>query len=73
MEEEDCEEGEIREPGQKIYMKPTCRFFLRGHCTWGVNCRFLHPGVNDKGGYDHLLIYLLRDISGNISCLNTKK
>jgi len=48
-EEEDCEEGEIREPGQKIYQKPTCRFFLRGHCTWGINCRFLHPGVNDKG------------------------
>lgn len=22
-----------------------------GHCTWGMNCRFIHPGVNDKGNY----------------------
>ncbi|XP_052229764.1 zinc finger CCCH domain-containing protein 18-like isoform X2 [Dreissena polymorpha] len=49
--EEDCEEGEIREPGQKIFLKPTCRFFMRGHCTWGINCRFIHPGINDKGNY----------------------
>ena len=48
-EEEDCEEGEIREEGSKPFVKPTCRFFMRGHCTWGTNCRFLHPGVNDKG------------------------
>ena len=47
--EEDCEEGEIKEPGSKPFVKPHCRFFMRGHCTWGINCRFLHPGVNDKG------------------------
>ncbi|XP_027241473.1 zinc finger CCCH domain-containing protein 18 isoform X2 [Cricetulus griseus] len=22
-----------------------------GNCTWGMNCRFIHPGVNDKGNY----------------------
>ncbi|KAK3606704.1 hypothetical protein CHS0354_013547 [Potamilus streckersoni] len=50
--DEDCEEGEIREPGtRKPSVKPICRFYLRGHCTWGVNCRFIHPGVNDKGNY----------------------
>lgn len=51
LDEEECEEGEIMEPGSKPYVKPTCRFFMRGHCTWGINCRFLHPGVNDKGNY----------------------
>ncbi|XP_041375427.1 zinc finger CCCH domain-containing protein 18-like [Gigantopelta aegis] len=51
-EEEDCEEGEIREPGfRRQSAKPICRFFLRGSCTWGLNCRFLHPGINDKGNY----------------------
>ncbi|CAC5396642.1 ZC3H18 [Mytilus coruscus] len=50
--DDDCEEGEIKEPGsRKPFVKPTCRFFMRGLCTWGSNCRFLHPGVNDKGNY----------------------
>ncbi|KAL5021690.1 hypothetical protein ScPMuIL_000845 [Solemya velum] len=50
--DEDCEEGEIKEPGgRRIYTKPTCRFYIKGHCTWGMNCRFLHPGINDKGNY----------------------
>lgn len=25
--------------------------FIAGNCTWGMNCRFIHPGVNDKGNY----------------------
>ncbi|KAB0404684.1 hypothetical protein E2I00_019642 [Balaenoptera physalus] len=25
--------------------------FQAGNCTWGMNCRFIHPGVNDKGNY----------------------
>ncbi|PVD20540.1 hypothetical protein C0Q70_18696 [Pomacea canaliculata] len=51
-EDDDCEEGEIKEPGsRRPFVKPTCRFYLRGACTWGMNCRFLHPGVNDKGNY----------------------
>ncbi|KAL8589999.1 hypothetical protein ACOMHN_007024 [Nucella lapillus] len=51
--DDDCEEGEIKEPGivKKPFVKPTCRFFMRGTCTWGMNCRFLHPGINDKGNY----------------------
>ncbi|XP_048731663.2 zinc finger CCCH domain-containing protein 18-like isoform X2 [Ostrea edulis] len=50
--DEDCEEGEIREPGtRKPFIPPICRFFTRGVCTWGNNCRFIHPGVNDKGNY----------------------
>ncbi len=24
---------------------------LTGNCTWGMICRFIHPGVNDKGNY----------------------
>lgn len=26
-------------------------FSFPGNCTWGMNCRFIHPGVNDKGNY----------------------
>lgn len=26
-------------------------FVFLGNCTWGMNCRFIHPGVNDKGNY----------------------
>ena len=29
--------------------RETCRFFERGNCTWGDRCRFVHPGVNDRG------------------------
>ncbi|GFR75919.1 zinc finger CCCH domain-containing protein 18-like [Elysia marginata] len=57
LSDDDCEEGEIKEPGsRKPFIKPMCRFFQRGHCTWGVNCRFLHPGVNDKGNYQMIEI-----------------
>lgn len=42
------------------YCPPTVGFFgvfshwtfvSLGNCTWGMNCRFIHPGVNDKGNY----------------------
>ncbi|KAH9502421.1 hypothetical protein Btru_075639 [Bulinus truncatus] len=57
LSDDDCEEGEIKEPGsKKPFVKPMCRFFQRGNCTWGVNCRFLHPGVNDKGNYQMIEI-----------------
>jgi len=54
---EDLEEGEVSDepesgshPTNKNKM-PICRFFGKGQCTWGSNCRFLHPGVIDKGLY----------------------
>ncbi|GFN91351.1 Zinc finger ccch domain-containing protein 18-like [Plakobranchus ocellatus] len=57
LSDDDCEEGEIKEPGaRKPFIKPMCRFFQRGNCTWGINCRFLHPGVNDKGNYQMIEI-----------------
>uniref|UniRef100_A0A0B7A1V9 C3H1-type domain-containing protein n=1 Tax=Arion vulgaris TaxID=1028688 RepID=A0A0B7A1V9_9EUPU len=57
LSDDDCEEGEIKEPGsKKPFVKPMCRFFQRGNCTWGINCRFLHPGINDKGNYQMIEI-----------------
>lgn len=26
-----------------------CRFFMRGSCTWGNSCRYIHPAPPDKG------------------------
>lgn len=57
--EDDCEEGEIKEmddddspysddrPHVERALSPPsiCRFYLRGTCTWGGNCRFHHPGT----------------------------
>ncbi|KAE8296029.1 Zinc finger CCCH domain-containing protein 18 [Larimichthys crocea] len=50
--DDDLEEGEVKDPSdRKIRPRPICRFFIKGNCTWGMNCRFIHPGVNDKGNY----------------------
>ena len=27
-----------------------CRFFMRGSCTWGIDCRFLHPAPPNNTG-----------------------
>ncbi|XP_058530166.1 zinc finger CCCH domain-containing protein 18 isoform X2 [Ochotona princeps] len=55
IEDDDLEEGEVKDPSdRKVRPRPTCRFFMKGNCTWGVNCRFIHPGVNDKGNYSLL-------------------
>ena len=35
-------------PGPTV-PREICRFFERGHCTYGDRCRFIHPGINDKG------------------------
>lgn len=52
------EEGEVIEEGDSSgalsLRKKVCRYFLYGGCTWGISCRFLHPGVNDKGAYQML-------------------
>lgn len=49
------EEGEVTDEDEKrpeeTEPKPVCRFYTRGQCTWGMSCRFLHPGVTDKGNY----------------------
>lgn len=52
---EDLEEGEVSDEDdarpEETEPRPVCRFFSRGQCTWGASCRFLHPGVTDKGNY----------------------
>uniref|UniRef100_A0A6M2DT82 Putative zinc finger ccch domain-containing protein 18-like isoform x2 n=1 Tax=Xenopsylla cheopis TaxID=163159 RepID=A0A6M2DT82_XENCH len=50
LEEGEVTDGEENRP-EETEPRPVCRFFARGQCTWGVSCRFLHPGVTDKGNY----------------------
>lgn len=54
-EKEELEEGEVTDEDEvrpeETEPRPVCRFFSRGQCTWGASCRFLHPGVTDKGKY----------------------
>ncbi|XP_019763725.2 zinc finger CCCH domain-containing protein 18 isoform X2 [Dendroctonus ponderosae] len=54
-EEKELEEGEVSDEDdarpEETEPRPVCRFFSRGACTWGASCRFLHPGVTDKGNY----------------------
>ncbi|XP_030382055.1 zinc finger CCCH domain-containing protein 18 [Scaptodrosophila lebanonensis] len=53
--DDELEEGEVSDEDEKrpeeTEPKPVCRFYTRGQCTWGMSCRFLHPGVTDKGNY----------------------
>lgn len=52
-EAKELEEGEVTDEDdvrpEETEPRPVCRFFSRGQCTWGASCRFLHPGVTDKG------------------------
>lgn len=52
---EELEDGEVTDGDEKrpeeSEPKAVCRFFTRGQCTWGMSCRFLHPGTTDKGNY----------------------
>jgi len=53
---EELEDGEISDEDETLRNernepKPVCRFYSKGQCTWGSSCRFLHPGVLDKGNY----------------------
>jgi len=53
---EELEDGEISDEDETLKNernepKPICRFYSKGQCTWGASCRFLHPGVLDKGNY----------------------
>lgn len=51
----ELEEGEVTDEDdvrpEETEPRPVCRFFSRGQCTWGASCRFLHPGVTDKGDF----------------------
>lgn len=53
----DDDETEIKEspvkkiPAVEADTRPVCHFFTTSKCKWGPMCRFLHPGVNDKGNY----------------------
>lgn len=62
-EREDLEEGEVTDEDdvrpEETEPRPVCRFFSRGQCTWGASCRFLHPGVTDKGMFHIIFIYML--------------
>ena len=56
-EEEELEEGELSDDEggdarkERLKPQPVCRFYSKGQCTWGNSCRFMHPGVLDKGNY----------------------
>lgn len=55
LEGDDLEEGELTDEDEnrpeETEPRPICRFYSRGQCTWGSSCRFVHPGVTDKGNY----------------------
>lgn len=43
-ENSDLEEGELTDDNDakpEETERPVCRFFSRGHCTWGSNCRYI--------------------------------
>jgi nuclear protein NHN1 len=48
---------EIEHPQQHVVYeydeRPVCRFFQRGNCHFGLNCRNLHPGVNEMPPMPH--------------------
>ena len=54
---ESLEEGEVSDEDEesrkeRLKPQPVCRFYSKGQCTWGASCRFVHPGVLDKGNYN---------------------
>merc|ERR1711988_464355 len=56
-EAESLEEGEVSDEDEetrkeRLKPQPICRFYSKGQCTWGASCRFVHPGVLDKGNYN---------------------
>ncbi|GFS63485.1 c3H1-type domain-containing protein [Nephila pilipes] len=56
--EDDLEEGELKDPEEKSESMPkekqrqVCRFFNRGVCFYGLQCRFLHLNSELKGNYN---------------------
>ena len=35
---------------ERATMTSVCRYFLQGNCSYGSQCRFLHPGQTTRGG-----------------------
>lgn len=62
-ESKELEEGEVTDEDdirpEETEPRPVCRFFSRGQCTWGASCRFLHPGVTDKGIFQLIALFLI--------------
>ncbi|GIY38622.1 zinc finger CCCH domain-containing protein 18 [Caerostris darwini] len=54
--DEDLEEGEVKDPDDQPVTKEkprqVCRFFNRGVCFYGLQCRFLHLNKDNKGNYN---------------------
>lgn len=77
-ESKELEEGEVTDEDdvrpEETEPRPVCRFFSRGQCTWGASCRFLHPGVTDKGEVNCIfyLLFLINYVNLKviIQCLN---
>ncbi|OWA52591.1 hypothetical protein BV898_17040 [Hypsibius exemplaris] len=53
-EEGELEDGEVDEDedGERKSKDQLCKYFYKGQCTWGGQCRFIHPGYVDKGDYN---------------------
>ncbi|GFR32739.1 c3H1-type domain-containing protein [Trichonephila clavata] len=52
--DDDLEEGELKDQDEspKEKQKQVCRFFNRGVCFYGLQCRFLHLNSDLKGNYN---------------------
>lgn len=52
--EDDLEEGELKDQDEtpKEKQRQVCRFFNRGVCFYGLQCRFLHLNSDLKGNYN---------------------
>ncbi|KAF8786023.1 Zinc finger CCCH domain-containing protein 18 [Argiope bruennichi] len=51
--DEDLEEGEVKDENEPVTKaRQICRFFNRGMCFYGIQCRFLHLNNDMKGNYN---------------------
>ncbi|GBL90679.1 hypothetical protein AVEN_219347-1 [Araneus ventricosus] len=51
--DEDLEEGEVKDENETVTKaRQVCRFFNRGQCFYGIQCRFLHLNNGMKGNYN---------------------
>ncbi|KAI0978326.1 hypothetical protein GJ496_001382 [Pomphorhynchus laevis] len=49
----EMEEGEVEDEqaltSSSVTPRKLCYFYKIGKCTWGRQCKFLHPSINDTG------------------------